>query len=113
ELAGVERPAHVEFNSILPILDGAQSPYPVIYGAFLQLQRCIRTKTHKLVLYPKAKVVLLFDLTKDPEEMDDLPSDPASRTLMKELFAQLLEQQEQMEDALDLASVFPELAAHP
>lgn len=109
ELANVEKPKHVEFNSILPMLDGKPSPYPSIYGAYLKLQRSIRTEQHKLILYPQAKVARLYNLQNDPREMNDLAAKPESLPLMKKLFAQLLKHQKELEDDLDLKASFAEL----
>lgn len=109
ELAGVEKPEHVEFNSLLPMLDGKPSPYESIYGAYLELQRSVRTDNYKLILYPKAGVVRLFDLREDPLEMNDLASKPESQPIMKALFAKLREHQQAQEDTLDLTKSFPEL----
>lgn len=109
ELAKIEKPKHVEFNSILPILDGKPSPYKSIYGAYLKLQRSVRTETHKLILYPQAKVARLYDLQNDPREMNDLAAKPESMPLMKKLFAELLKHQEELEDDLDLKTPFADL----
>jgi N-sulfoglucosamine sulfohydrolase len=37
----------------------------------------VRTKHYKLIRYPEAKEVQLFDLKKDPWETKDLAEDPA------------------------------------
>ncbi len=110
DLAEVQKPGHVEFHSIRPMLDGAPSPYDSIYGAYLELQRAIRTDDYKLVLYPKAKIYRLFDLNQDPEEMVDLASRTDMQTVIKKLFSKLLEQQERMDDTLDLKHVYPQLS---
>ena len=109
ELAGVDKPEHVEFNSVLPLLKGGKSPYESIYGAYLAVQRCVRTDDYKLIVYPEAEVVRLFNLKDDPDEMVDLADLPESQPIIKQLFAKLLEHQELQEDKLDLKSVFPEL----
>lgn len=109
ELAGIEKPDHVEFNSILPMLNGATSPYETIYGGYLKVQRCIRTDEYKLILYPKAKVARLFDLESDPDEMVDLATRSDMLPIMKGLFAELLSHQESLEDTVDLRSVYPQL----
>ena len=43
ELAGVSRPDHVQFHSLLPLLKGEtdKSAYDALYGAYLQLQRSV------------------------------------------------------------------------
>lgn len=109
-LAGITAPEHVEFQNLLPLLRGEPSRYPAIYGSYLQLQRCLRTRSHKLILYPQAKVVRLFDLLNDPEERQDLADRPSHQPLIHKLFAQLRELQHQLDDPLDLTSAFPALA---
>ncbi|MEM7477235.1 MAG: sulfatase-like hydrolase/transferase [Planctomycetota bacterium] len=109
ELAGVEKPEHVEFNSVLPLLSGGKSPYESIYGAYLEVQRCIRTEDYKLILYPEAKVKRLFRVKDDPDEMIDLAEKPGSLPIMKKLFAEFLQHQEMQEDELDVKGAFPEL----
>ena len=109
DLAKVEKPEHVEFHSILPMLEGESSPYSSIYGGYLKLQRSIRTPRYKLICYPEIKIAKLFDLEKDPDEMEDLASLPESRPIVKKLFADLLKLQEEMDDDVDLKSRFPGL----
>ena len=53
ELAGVEKPAHVEFHSVMPVLRGeSKGSYDAIYGGYLDLQRMVSHEGHKLILYP-------------------------------------------------------------
>ncbi|OAV44424.1 sulfatase-like hydrolase/transferase [Lewinella sp. 4G2] len=72
-LAGVEQPDYVYFNSLLPLLqDDAPSPYPAIYGAYVDYARSIRKDGYKLIVYPKAKVQRLYNVAEDPRELRDL-----------------------------------------
>ncbi len=102
ELAGVEKPKHVQFNSLLPLLDGGKSPYQTIYGAYLQLQRSIRTDRFKLIVYPKANVVRLYDVRNDPLEIKNLAGDPEHSKTVEGLFRDLKTLQQQLNDSLDL-----------
>jgi arylsulfatase A-like enzyme len=102
ELAGIERPDHVEFQSLLPLLAGKPSEYPAIYGAYLNLQRSIRTETHKLIVYPKADVIRLFNVKDDPHEMNDISALATSKPLIKELLGRLVELQDRYGDTLSL-----------
>jgi hypothetical protein len=85
------------------------SVHEAIYGAYLGLQRGVTSGNHKLILYPKIKRALLFNLEHDPHEISNLADDPAHLPRMRRLFGQLLDLQRQTGDSLDLAAVFPEL----
>ena len=110
ELAGVAKPNHVEFNSLLPMLRGGKSPYDKIYGAYLDMQRSIRTDKYKLIAYPKAKVLRLYDIQSDPLEKIDLANDESKSGIIAGLFEDLLELQKSMNDKTDLSALAPALA---
>jgi choline-sulfatase len=111
ELAGAAKPDHVFFHSLLPLLDGRQqrSPYPSIYGAYLDLQRSVTHDGWKLILYPTVKVARLYHLAADPGEMRDLAADPAHADRRRALFARFRDLQRELADPLDLAAAFPHL----
>jgi hypothetical protein len=56
-----------------------------------------------------AKVARVFDLEKDPHEMNDLAETPEGKAIIAELFPELLEMQMEIKDPLDLKSAFPEI----
>ncbi|QDU77618.1 Choline-sulfatase [Bremerella volcania] len=103
ELALVNKPEHVEFTSLLPLIHGekAQS-YDAIYNCYLDLQRSITQDGFKLMVYPKANRVKLFDLTSDPMEMKDLSADPVHAEKKQQLFATLQKWQAKVGDKLGL-----------
>lgn len=104
ELAGVAKPAHVEFPSLAPLMT-AKSEAPVheaIFGYYKSYVRSIRTKTHKLVIYPEAKKIQLFDMEKDPFETKNLAAQPGMKAKKAELYALLKKHQKQLDDKLDL-----------
>lgn len=111
ELAGVEKPQQVEFHSLMPMLHGKQkrSHLKSVYGAYLDAQRAIIDDGYKLMLYPRAKVVRLYHLKKDPLELKDLAGKGDSKPVMKNLFAKFLKQQKVLGDTLEIESVFPDL----
>ncbi|KJF42772.1 sulfatase-like hydrolase/transferase [Draconibacterium sediminis] len=111
DLVGVDKPGYVEFNSLIPLIDKSanQSSYPEIYGAYTELQRMVRSDDYKLIVYPKAKKILLFDLNNDPLEMNDLAENAAFKEVKEELIVKLKKQMEMMDDPLDLHPYFPEL----
>jgi len=108
DLAGVEKPDYVEFNSLMSLVrkEQEQGPYDAIYGGYIDWQRMIRKDGFKLIVYPKIEKVLLFDLVNDPKEMTDLAADPAYQDQVKQMFEELLQLQEQLNDELDLQPIY-------
>lgn len=111
DLAGIEKPEYVEFNSLMPMIENAtlQGPYAEIYGAYLDLQRMVRTDKYKLIIYPRAKTLLLFDVVNDPEELTNLADNADFVLLVKDLAERFKNQQKIMGDTLDLHPYFPDL----
>lgn len=105
ELAGVQKPEYVEFNSFMGLINGEknESNYDAIYGTYKrEAQRMIRKDNFKLIIYPKSHTTLLFDLKKDPLELDDLSSYSKYAKKIKFLFKDLITKQQEMGDDLIL-----------
>jgi choline-sulfatase len=110
-IAEIEKPKHVEFNNILPLARGEtkKSPYNEIYGAYLNVQRSITKNNIKLIVYPNVPLIRVFDISKDPDEKNDIASTGKGQKLKLRLFPLLLKLQKQMGDQLDIAKLFPQL----
>lgn len=108
DIAGADRDG-IDFKSLRPLLEGGtQKHYDAIYGAYeLNSQRAVIDGKDKLILYPKGKVALLYDLEKDPLEKSPVPDSPASETMKKRLFTKLLALQKENGDPLDLTESYP------
>lgn len=108
ELAGIEKPSYVEFNSFLDIIRGdtKESHYNAIYGAYIDYQRMIRKNGYKLIVYPRIEKVLLFDMEKDPEEIKNLADESEYQDLVKQMFKDLLDLQKEMGDELPLEDIY-------
>lgn len=106
EYAGGEVPDWVEFNSLKGIIDGSQthSSYPEIYGAYMDLQRMIRVDDYKMIVYPRAGVIKLFDLFNDPSEKYNLAGASSQKKRVLDMYGRLQEQQAAMGDTLDLST---------
>lgn len=104
EFAGVEKPAHVEFKSLMPLIKGKKTvQYERIYGKYLNSQRMILKDNWKLIFYPHAaKKMRLFNIDKDPHEMNDLIDNPEYGTKIQELKSEFAELQREMGDFLDV-----------
>ena len=86
EIAGLKKPDHVEFKSIMPLIEGKSSTqYSRMHGAYLNKQYMIRKDQFKMIHYPLASKFLLFNLEKDPHEMKDLSDSKEHSELLKEL----------------------------
>lgn len=98
DIAG-DVPESIDYKSVLPLLNGsATQSYDSIYGAYMGTQRMMMKDGWKIIAYPQLKKVKLFNLEKDPLEMNDLAQNPEYATRLKAL-TQLLE--ETMDDMND------------
>ncbi|MBH46375.1 MAG: choline-sulfatase [Flavobacteriaceae bacterium] len=105
ELAEIPKPKSVAFKSFLSLIKGNEisSPYPEgIYGAYMDYQRMIRKDGYKLMVYPKIKKLLLFDLKNDPLEQQDISNKEEYKNTVKNLFESLILLQRKYNDNLDL-----------
>ncbi|GAA4433886.1 sulfatase-like hydrolase/transferase [Bremerella cremea] len=103
QLAGIAQPKHVDFHSLMPLIEGKEkTSYDAIYNCYLDLQRSITADGFKLMVYPKADCVKLFDLAKDPSETKDLSADPSYAEKRQQLFATLQDWQAKVGDQLKL-----------
>ncbi|MCL6265162.1 sulfatase-like hydrolase/transferase [Flagellimonas myxillae] len=113
ELADIEKPTYVEFNSLLPLAKGETTNGHLqdgVYGAFeKESQRMIRKDGFKLIVYPKIDKVLLFNMEEDPMEMHDLAGMPENQSRVKSLFSDLMALQKKMNDPLDLNELYANL----
>lgn len=106
DLANIAPPLSNEFKSFLELAKGKadESLYPEgIYGAYIDYQRMIRKEDYKLILYPKIKKTLLFNLKEDPLEMSDLSDEVQYKDTVRQLFKDLQYLQKKMGDSLHLS----------
>ncbi|MGJ8693316.1 MAG: sulfatase-like hydrolase/transferase [Thalassotalea sp.] len=112
DLAGVEKPEHIFFNSIKNLATGASvnSYYPAIYGSYKDNQRMIKKDGFKLIVYPEVNKVKLFNLTEDPDEMLNLADNKQYKTTVNKLFKDLLILQKELADDLNLMPVYSKIS---
>ena len=94
ELAGVDVPATVDGQSLLPVAHGEQGGRDELYLAYTDLQRGVRTDRYKLIEYVREgrrTETQLFDLQADPWERTNLAGDPVHADMLAKLRAKLLE----------------------
>ncbi|WP_411029728.1 sulfatase-like hydrolase/transferase [Spongiimicrobium sp. 3-5] len=112
DIAGIEKPSYLEFNSVMDLAKGKRikSHYKAIYGCYeKESQRMIRKNGFKLIIYPRAQKVLLYNLEKDPLELNNIASESEQSERLKALFKDLLNLQQDMGDSLDLTSMYEKL----
>ena len=109
DLAEIDKPDYVEFNSLIPYIENEslESAYSEIYGAYRHLQRMVRTNKYKLIVYPAAEKIRLYNIENDPEELNDLAGNPEYADVVTDLAGKLKKQQELMDDPLNLNTAFP------
>ncbi len=97
-----------DFQSLLPLATGETTESrPAVYGSYLGLQRMVRTDKYKMIIYPNANVVRLYDMENDPYEQKDLAGDEANIALMKELLVEFKRLQKEVGgDPLDVDPYF-------
>lgn len=108
ELANTAVPAHVEFKSFKLLLEGKSGAKTedAVYGGILNLQRMIRTQNYKMMIYPKAKKVRLYDIKNDPSELHDIAGVPQSKAIVDSLFSRLRAMQGQLNDKIDILTAY-------
>jgi arylsulfatase A-like enzyme len=105
EIAKVEKPKHVQFQSLFPLLEGKATKYDALYGAYQMSQRSVIVDGWKLLAYPKVPKLLLFHVDEDPLEMKDHAGEYPEK--VAKMFDRLLLLQEETGDSLDLKKFFP------
>lgn len=105
ELAGVPTPDDLDGPSLVPQLLGEQPGPATLYAAYRDTQRMVRDERWKLLVYPGAGQVQLFDLERDPWETTNRAGDPDLRPTLERLAAELLRWMEATGDGLDPALV--------
>jgi arylsulfatase A-like enzyme len=112
EFAAAKIPDEVEGKSIVPILTGKQSKVrDVLYTAYRHCQRSIRDDRWKLIRYPLVDRTQLFDLTKDPHELENLADRPEQAPRIAAMMALLQQEMTAHSDTTPLTVANPRPAA--
>ncbi len=100
-MAGVAIPAPVEGKDLMPVVRGsAKSVRGHAFGCYKDVQRMVRDSRHKLIWYPKVPRFQLFDVVKDPWELNDLSGSAAHASTVASLRAELARQMDSLNDVM-------------
>jgi choline-sulfatase len=101
ELGGVTIPKPVEFPSLAALLRGPdREQHDAVFCWYRGFQRSIRTREHKLIVYPEAKKTQLFDLNQDLWEISDVANKREYSTIRQKLLERLRRFQNELGDDL-------------
>jgi arylsulfatase A-like enzyme len=104
DLCGLPIPRTVEHRSLATLVrSGKGKGYETLYGGYRDLQRMVRDKEWKLIVYLKAGKTQLFNLQHDPWEQHNLAADPQHQPLIAELKTRLRQWQKDLDDAHPIA----------
>ncbi len=82
ELAGIPVPKPVEFPSVGPLIHGSgKEQQDAMFCWYRTFQRSVRTREHKLIVYPEVGVTQLFDMVKDPWEITNIAGKRENKAL--------------------------------
>jgi len=90
DLCEIDTPKSVQGRSFAGVLEGkSDKAHDAVFGYFRNSQRMIRTNRYKLIVYPQASRVQLFDLREDPDELKNIYTDnpEVAERLLKQLQA--------------------------
>lgn len=111
QFAGAKIPEGVEGKSLVPILSGkATTVRDVLYTGYRDCMRSIRDDRWKLIRYPLVDRTQLFDLSKDPLEINNLADKTEHSAKVKEMTALLSKEMDRYADKFPLTVANPKPA---
>ena len=103
DLADIKKPSHLEFNSVLPIINGKKKVCTnIVYSSYLNHQRMVRSKDYKYIIYPISGIELLYDLRKDPLEITDVSKIKKYNKYLEKMRTHLANEMNEFLDPLNL-----------
>ncbi|MBI9017318.1 MAG: sulfatase-like hydrolase/transferase [Phycisphaerae bacterium] len=111
QLAGLHAPKKLDGQSLVPVITGKrQEARDAIFCIYKDVQRSVRTDRWKLIRYPQVDMTQLFDLQKDPFEMNNLVGNRKYSKKVDEMLSLLKAQQKKFNDVLPLTVEDPKSA---
>jgi arylsulfatase A-like enzyme len=108
DLVDCQPPRSVEGLSLIgPLVYGSPGSRKHLYHAYRGVQRAIRDGHYKLIEYVTGthRQTQLFDLAADPDEQENLASEPDLAAVVRELRAQMMTLRQQCGDNRELENV--------
>lgn len=108
DLAGVSTPEVVEGKSLLPIALGEKDQVrDYLLGAYRDCQRMVRDDRFKLIEYDAGgeRNTQLFDLSSDPDELNNLAADPAYADELERMRKLLAQARREFGDPVDFGGM--------
>ncbi|WP_439474846.1 sulfatase-like hydrolase/transferase [Algoriphagus formosus] len=115
DLAGLPQPKDIDGKSLVPVISGDQEGVrDALFTSYRNTVRAVRDKKFKLIRYPERDYTQLFDLERDPLELNNLAENPAFASKKEELFQLMAEWQGQFKDTVALtADIIKPMAYDP
>ncbi len=109
-LSGLPEPEEIDGKNLVPVISGeAEEVRNSLYTAYRNTVRAVRTENWKLIWYLQRKHIQLFNLDRDPYEMNNLAGLPENEQRVKKLTDLIIERHEAFGDTATLypASTLP------
>jgi arylsulfatase A-like enzyme len=111
DLTGTPTPSGLDAVSFAPIIQGKTAKgRETLFLAYRDVQRAIRDEQWKLIRYPQVDVNQLFDLKKDPFELNNLAGQASQKERVTKMLGQMKDWQQKLGDAAPLKVANPKPA---
>jgi arylsulfatase A-like enzyme len=108
ELIGQPVPSGLDGRSFAPVLRKKRKTVrDSLFFSYLSVQRAVRNSDWKLIRYPQINKTQLFDLRRDPDEMNDRAGEPGQAARIRQMTVKLQEWQHELGDTLPPTSANP------
>ncbi len=102
---GIANPAGIEGKDLHAVILGKETSVRTsLFTAYRNTQRAVRNERWKLIQYPRIEHTQLFDLEKDPHELNNLADEPSHADKVAEMTALLKRWQTEKNDTIALTA---------
>ncbi len=111
DLLGGAVPSGLDGKTFAPLIRGESSQIrDSVFLAYKDSQRALRQGDYKLICFPQIDKTQLFNLRRDPHEINDLSEDPSQSGRIEDLTAVMKSWQEDVGDSQPLMVASPKLS---